>query len=109
MDINLDIYKDIIEPAPPTPDMLAEQIFDEDYDKGIAEYKKLGREARQQTVFSYRRKLTVEEFGQEIMSGLEPFIKNMKAYPKWDKPDWAEDWMEKFQMWMEMEKGDLSN
>ena len=65
------------------------------------------RKCRHMTEYSYPDKIDVYEFAKEIKRDIGIFVTNMKNLESMkDKRLWAEDWMETFQSWMEMEKDD---
>ena len=65
------------------------------------------RECKYMTRECYPDKITVEEFAMAVSEGISPFVANMEAYGQFKTPKYAEDWMEKFQVLMEMEKADI--
>lgn len=81
------------------------------YEAAIEAYKKDGRACRVMTMLSYPRKMTVEGFYQQLLEAQKPFIQNMHNLGTdiIPKKQYAEDWMETLQKWMEMEKGDFTS
>lgn len=65
------------------------------------------RNCRADTKACYPYKITLEEFVDEIKNHVDTFYDNMVRLRNKDKYDlnsnWAEDWMDVFSGWMEME------
>ena len=84
--------------------------FDElGFEDAVEKYKELGRRCRLMTMECHPYKMNVIDFAEGIKGSIDHFISNMLALDSVPKLNWAEDWMELFQAWSEMEKGDFSN
>lgn len=57
----------------------------------------------QMTEMCYPDKITVRKFEEEISQNIHRFVHNMEKYPEFNQPKFAEEWMERFQAWIEME------
>ncbi len=62
------------------------------------------RQCRYMTRAMYPNKMTIREFFQELADAQPYFIENMEKLTTVPKHQYPEDWIEKFQAWMEMEK-----
>jgi len=64
------------------------------------------RNCKPATADYYPEKISVDYFAKEIKNTIDNFAQNMKNLKGVKEHKWAEDWMEMFQAWSEMEKGD---